>query len=409
MGLLKAASETVSSILADQWLEYFYCDSLAENVLVEKAQKRTTRNSSNKSGNEFIISNGSKIAVADGQCMMIVDQGKIIDYCSAPGLYSFDVGGEPSFFGNRNFNDNLMMVLKSTFDRFSYGGTPGKDTRIYFFNTKELMGNKFGTPSPVPFRVVDTNIGLDIDVSIRCFGEYSYKITNPMLFYKNISGNLTERFLREEIDGQLKSELLSVLMTSFSRVSAKGIRYSSLPGHTDELISAMNDELTLKWRNTRGIEVASVGISSIKASEEDEKIIKNLQQNAVLRNPSMAAATLVSAQADALKSAANNENGAMLGFMGLGLAQSAGGVNSKDLFELGQKQDIISTSKKMNGWDCNCGQKNNTGKFCIQCGSIKPKVNRNKCDKCGWESADNSSSIKYCPECGNHFEDENIK
>lgn len=401
MGLIKTASEAVSSILADQWLEYFYCDSISENELIVLASKRNSSRSSNTKGHNSILSNGSKIAVADGQCMMIVDQGKILDYCSEPGIYSFDEGGEPSFFANRNFNENLTKILRSTFERFTFGGIPGKDTRIYYINTKEILGNRFGTPSPVPFRVVDTNIGLDMDVSIRCFGEYSYRVTNPILFYKNISGNLSNLFLKEDIESQLKSELLSALITSFGKLSSKGVRYSNLPSHTEELTLTINEELSLKWKNTRGIEVASVSISSIKASEEDEKIIKTLQQNAVMRNPSMAAATLVSAQAEALKNAASNENGTMLGFMGLGLAQSVGGVNSKELYELGQKQEKQSTLNSTNNWECSCGEKNNTGKFCIECGSAKPI--KNKCGNCGWEPIDNVSKVKYCPECGNRF------
>lgn len=401
MGLVKTASEAVSSVLADQWLEYFYCDSMSVNDLVVRASKRVSKHSSNTKGNNSIISNGSKIAVADGQCMMIVDQGRILDYCNEPGIYSFNEGGEPSFFANSNFSDNLTKILRNTFERFTFGGIPGKETRIYYINTKELLNNKFGTPSPIPFRVIDSNIGLDMDISIRCYGEYSYKITNPILFYKNISGNLADRYTRENIDSQLKSELLSVLVTSFGKVSTKGIRYSNLPNHNEELMLAINEELSSKWKNTRGLEVASVSITSLKASEEDERAIKTLQQNAVMRNPSMAAATLVSAQADALKNAASNENGALLGFMGLGLAQTVSGVNSKDLYELSQKFENQSTQNNFSYWECGCGEKNNSGKFCVECGLSKP--NTYKCKKCGWEPTDNLLKVKFCPECGNRI------
>jgi membrane protease subunit (stomatin/prohibitin family) len=336
MGLIKAALGSVGGVLADQWLEFFYCDSLAEDVMVVKGQKRTSGRSSNTKGEDNIISNGSGIAVADGQCMIVVEQGKILDFCAEPGQYTFDIGGEPSLFAGGGLGQNALASLKSVFDRFKYGGQPGKDTRIYYFNTKELIGNKYGTPSPVPFRVVDQNIGLDIDISIRCFGEYSYRITNPMLFYTNVSGNVADAYKRETIDGQLKTELMTALQPAFAKISAMGIRYSMLPGHTMELADALNEVLSAKWRDLRGLEIVSFGVSSVKASEEDELMIKNLQKSAVMRDPTMAAATLVGAQADAMKAAADNKGGAMMGFMGMNMAQQAGGMNAQNLYAMGQ-------------------------------------------------------------------------
>ncbi|MCL1835839.1 MAG: SPFH domain-containing protein [Oscillospiraceae bacterium] len=423
MGLIKAALGSVGGVLADQWLEFFYCDSLAEDVMVVKGQKRTSGRSSNTKGEDNIISNGSGIAVADGQCMIVVEQGKILDFCAEPGQYTFDIGGEPSLFAGGGLGQNALASLKSVFDRFKYGGQPGKDTRIYYFNTKELIGNKYGTPSPVPFRVVDQNIGLDIDISIRCFGEYSYRITNPMLFYTNVSGNVADAYKRETIDGQLKTELMTALQPAFAKISAMGIRYSMLPGHTMELADALNEVLSAKWRDLRGLEIVSFGVSSVKASEEDENMIKELQRNATLRNPTMAAAHLVGAQAAAMQSAASNEAaGPAMAFMGMNMAGAAGGMNATSLFEMGQQQQqqqqqqpqqfapqyaplnapeprrqaqAAAPADEPSGWTCECGHAGNMGKFCMECGKPKPQVDTWTCE-CGHEG----NAGKFCAECG---------
>ena len=273
MGLIKAARGAIGGTLADQWKDFFYCEALPADVLAAKGMKRVSGRSSNTKGEENIISTGSVIAVADGQCMLVVEQGKIIDYCAEPGEFVFDSGGEPSLFAGGSLSENAIASLKTVWERFKFGGSPGKDTRIYYFNTKELIGNKYGTPNPVPFRVVDTNIGLDIDIAIRCFGEYSYKVANPMLFYTNVCGNVTKNYVRSTIDGQLKSELMTALQPAFARISAMGIRYSALPGHTAELADALNEVLSAKWRDLRGLEIVAFGVSSVNASKEDEDMI----------------------------------------------------------------------------------------------------------------------------------------
>ena len=430
MGLIKAAIGSVGSVLADQWREYFYCDSLPANVLVTKGSKRTANRSSNTKGSDNIITNGSIIAVNEGQCAMIVEQGKIVEFTAEPGEFTWEASTEGTiFYGNLDYS--LQDTWENMKRRFTYGGDSGKDQRVYFFNLKEIIGNKFGTPTPVPFRVVDKNIGLDVDISVRCNGEYSYRISDPMLFYKNVCGNISGTYTRENLDSQLKSEFITALQPAFASISASGIRYSSLPAHAAEMAAAMNNALTAKWSGLRGISVVSVGINSVSASKEDEDMIKELQKSAVFRNPNMAAAHMVQAQAEAMKSAAKNENGAMMGFMGMNMAQSAGGLNANALYQMGEAQTAApaadtwkcscgaensgkfcpecGTPKPADGWKCSCGSVNK-GKFCSECGAKKPAgAPLYRCDKCGWEPENPTNPPKFCPECGDRFTENDVR
>ena len=436
MGLIHAALGAASGVLADQWKEYFYCEAIPADVLVTKGIKRSSGRSSNTRGSDNIISNGSVIAVADGQCMIIVEQGKVVDLCAEPGEYTYDSSSEPSLFTG-SLGQSIKDVFKNIGKRFTFGGEPAMDQRVYYFNTRELVGNKYGTPSPVPFRVVDKNIGLDVDIAIRCFGEYSYRVSNPILFYTNICGNVKTAYTRDQIDSQLKTELLTALQPAFAKISDMGIRYSALPGHTTEIADALNDVLSAKWRDLRGIEIASIGVSSVKASEEDEAMIKELQRNAAFRNPNMAAAHLVGAQAAAMQAAASNTAaGPAMAFMGMNMAGQAGGADAASLFQMGQQQ-AAPAAPAAGAWTCpSCGA-TATGKFCPECGAKKPEpavgwtcpscgtVNKGKfcaecgakkpaaaiqyrCDKCGWEPEDGATPPKFCPECGDPFDNNDI-
>lgn len=463
MGLIRAMGGAVGGTLADQWKEYFYCEAMDADVLVCKGQKRVSGRSSNTKGSDNIITNGSVVAVNEGQCMIIVEQGKVVELCSEPGEFVYDTSTEPSIFEGK-LSKSIKEVFATIGKRFTFGGDTAKDQRIYYFNTKEIIGNKYGTPNPVPFRVVDNNIGLDVDISIRCNGEYSYKIVNPILFYTNVCGNVEEEYERSEIDSMLKTELLTALQPAFAKISDMGIRYSALPGHTMEIADALNAVLSKKWADLRGIEIASFGINSVTASKEDEEMIKQLQKTAVLQNPNMAAATLIGAQGEAMKAAASNPNGAMAGFMGMGMVQNSMGTDAQSLFAMGQQQrmqqqnqaqqlaaqeqrsvaqagqpgqnNAAVSNEVSDGWVCECGI-SNTGKFCVECGKPKPQpvqgwvcscgtVNKGKfcmecgakkpaeaplykCDKCGWEPEDPKNPPKFCPECGDPFDDNDIQ
>lgn len=427
MGLIKAALGAAGGTLADQWKEYFYCDAMEAGILVQRGRKKVSGRSANRRGDDNIITDGSVVAVADGQCMMIVENGKVAEVCAEPGEYTYDSGLEPSVFDG-SLGDGIRKTFAEIGKRFSFGGEAAGNQRVYYFNTKEIMGNKYGTPTPVPFRVLDRNIGLDVDISIRCNGEYSYRIADPILFYTNVCGNVAEVYERSQMDSMLKSELLTALQPAFAKISEQGIRYSALPGHTTELSDALNEVLSKKWKELRGIVITSFGVNSVSASKEDEDMVKQLQKSAVLRDPTMAAAALVGAQSDAMRTAAGNSAGAMTGFMGMGMAGNAGGMNPQELFAMGQQQAAMRQAQEaaqqeamrqdqeaamrqaqqapsvQNGvqgqaagqpaveWICGCGTVN-SGKFCCECGAKRPEAEW----ICGCGTRNKG---KFCSECG---------
>lgn len=464
MGLIKAGVGALGGTLADQWKEFFYCEAIDKEVLMVRGQKQITGRSSNTKGNDNIISNGSGIAVADGQCMIIVEQGKIVEVCAEPGEFTYDSSTEPSIFSG-SLGEGIKETFKTVGKRFTYGGDTGKDQRVYYFNTKELIDNKFGTPNPIPFRVVDSKIGLDVDVSVRCSGVYSYKIADPLLFYTNVCGNVSSEYRREELEGQLKSEFISALQPAFGKLSDLELRPNQIVTHNTELEEAMNTALSAKWGELRGLKVVSIALGSVTLPDEDAEMIKQLQRSAVMRDPSMGAAAMVGAQADAMRAAASNEAGAMTGFMGMGMAMNAGGMNPENLYAMGQQQAAQKNAQQLqqqaeNSWRCSCGATVNgnfcpecgakkpepvvsgawkcscgamaTGNFCPECGAKKPAdegwtcscgtVNKGKfcqncgakkpegaplyrCDKCGWEPEDPAHPPKFCPECGDIFDE----
>lgn len=384
MGFVSAIISAAGGTLSDQWKEYFYCDSLGSDVVCVKASRKS-RGFGNR-GNDNIITEGSVIAVADGQCAIVTEQGQVIDICAQPGEYRFDSSTQPSIFTG-SLGDGVKNTIAEIGKRFTFGGAPSTDQRIYYFNTKELTGMKYGTAAPVPFRVIDPRAGIDMDIRIKAFGEYSIRVTNPVLFYTNVCANQADRFCISEIESQLRSELLTALQPAFAAISETGIRYSQLPAHTLELTDLLNRQLSAKWKDLRGIEIVSFGMNSIKADAEDEKIIRDMQKDAAYVNPSLGAAALTGAQAQAMRDAANNTAGAMTGFMGMNAAMNAGGVNANALYQ--------QASASHQGWTCpQCGSINQ-GNFCSVCGTKNPANTAWKCPTCG--SVNQGS---FCSQCG---------
>ena len=446
MGLIKAGMGALGGTLADQWKEFFYCDSLDKDVLMVKGQKRTSRRSSNN-GEDNIITNGSGIAVADGQCMLIAEQGRVVEVCAEPGEFTFDASTEPSVFTG-NFGDSLAATFQTVAKRFTYGGDTGKDQRVYYINTKELGEILYGTATPIPFRVVvSEERGYKLSVNLRCNGSFTCRICDPLLFYTNVCSNVSTQYDASEIAPRLKSELLNALQPALATLSANKVQYYEIPAHTLEISEALNEQLSNVWRKKRGIEVFSFNINSLSIPEEQQKKITEWEENAMTTDPTTAAARLVGGQIDAMKTAAGNTAGAMTGFMGMGMGMAAGaggmgGMSAQNLFAMGQqaRPDSVDAPQQVSrtapapadswkcscgatvtgkfcpecgkprpaaaeGWTCSCGAVNK-GKFCSECGKPKPAgTPKYKCDKCGWEPADPAHPPKFCPECGDPFDD----
>ena len=465
MGLIKAGIGALGGVLADQWKEFFYCDAMDMDTLVVKGRKKTSRRSSNTKGSDNIISNGSGIAVADGQCMLIVEQGKVVEVCAEPGEYTYDTSTEPSLFTG-SFGDSLDQTLQAVGKRFTYGGDTGKDQRVYYINTKEIMGNKFGTPSPIIFEVVNKRLGMARTVNVRCNGVYSYTISDPLLFYTRVCGNVEQDYTRDIIDAQMKAEFVDALQPAFGALAELELRPAQLPAKANELKQAMNDALRNDWAEGRGITISKIALNPITLNPEDMKKIQDMEDAASYgQNPFMMGGRMGGATANALETAAGNAAGAMTGFMGMNMAGNAmgGGFNqAQSFYQMGmqQQQQQAASAPAADGWKCGCGATatgkfcpecgsrkpepkpvsgwkcgcgatatgkfcpecgspkpaddgswtcscgaKNTGKFCPQCGAKKPAgVPQYRCDKCGWQPADPTKAPRFCPECGDPFD-----
>ncbi len=402
MGLINAALGALNSSLADQWKEYFYCEALDKDVLLTKGVKKTgTTNTlfggSNNKGSDNIITNGSGIAVADGQAMIIVDDGEVVEFCAEPGRFVWDASSEPSIF-----TGNLWESIKDTFKligkRLSYGGETGHDQRIYYFNTKELLDNKFGTPNPIPFRIVDSKVGIDLDVSLRCAGVYSYRIADPLLFYSKVCGNVPREYNRAELDNQLKSEFISALQPALAKLSAMEMRPNEILLHNTAVEKAMNEALDEKWGQLRGLEVVSVAFSTVTLPEEDQERIKQLQTAATLSNPGLGAGFMTASVGQAINTAAANEGGAVAGLMGIGMTMNTAGSQISNMYAMGQQQaaQAAQAASAAAGWTCpTCGTVSG-GNFCPQCGTKKPAPPAGWiCPTCQAENNGN-----FCAQCG---------
>lgn len=461
MGLIKAGLGSVGGVLADQWREFFYCESLSADILAVKGQKRTSGRSSNSKGGDNIISNGSIIAVADGQCAMIVEQGKVVELCAEPGEYTYDTSTEPSIFCG-NLGESLKATFKNVGKRFTFGGEAPKDQRIYYFNTKEILNNKFGTPAPIIFEVVNKTINMRRTVNIRFNGTYTYIVSDPLLFYTRICGNVENTYGRENIDGQLKADFMDALQPAVGVLAEQELRPAQIPAKVKELKRAMNAELQESW-GVRGISIQSISLNPIRLTDEDMKKVQEMEDAATYGSgPQMMAGRMTDATANAMQTAAGNTAGAMTGFMGMGMTggMMGGGFGAaQNMYAMGQQQTQQTSPAAAAGWTCSCGHTGNNGKFCagcgkpqpapadswkcscgataagkfcpecgkpkptsetgwtcscgsvnkgkfcVQCGKPKPAgVPQYKCDKCGWEPPDPANPPKFCPECGDPFD-----
>lgn len=446
MGLIKAAKDALSTVLADQWREYFYCDSLSNDVLMVKGSKRVTEGrNSNTKASDNIISNGSVVAVNEGQCMIIVDQGGIVDVCADAGEFVYDNSTEPSLFYGE-LGDSVKKSFSTMGKRFAFGGNTAKDQRVYFFNTKEIINNLFGTPAPIPFRVLDRNTGFDFDTAVKVNGQYTFKIVDPILFYTNVCGNVADSYKKSDLLATLKSELLTSLQPSLAKISAQGVRPYELPGFSEQICSLLSEALTEKWTELRGIQMVSMSINSADMPAEDKARFQKWQDTAMLRSADMQAARNTEAFASMIENTNLSGGGkggspmdGAMNMMAMGMMSNM--MNGGGMGNMMGGQQAVRQAPQMQspaaaapvlGWTCSCGKTDNRGKFCEECGAPKPDsagwtcscghANKGKfcqecgrkkpegaplykCDKCGWEPEDPAHPPKFCPECGDIFDD----
>ncbi len=430
MGLIRVFKETVGGVLEDQWREFYTSDALGGDVLMTRGVRAESKRSKNK-GDESVVTNGSIITVADGQFMILTDQGKIVEFSGEPGEFLFDSSTEASLFYNEaGLGDSIKTSFKNAIKRFGFGGHHAKDLRIYYINTKEIPDNKYGTPNPVPFKIEDPNIGLSMVMPIRTHGIFSYYIANPILFYSFVAGNVEGAYTRSQLDDRLRGEFLTALQPALGKISAQGIGYDELPLHTREIADAMNQELSSEWLEKRGIQIFTVTVDSVSASEEDVKRLQDMQAQAIYRDTSMAAAGLTAAQMDAMRDAAKNEGGggAFFGFAGMNMAQMAGGQSAGNLHQMAAEQQAQQQAQQVQQpqqpqqqpqqpapvagagvgvptqgtWSCpNCQHDNlDNAKFCSNCGNPKPipePADQSwQCPVCQKEG----NTGKFCSECG---------
>ena len=381
MGLIQAFKGSISGELANQWKECFVCDSMSNDVLLKRATHKVTGRGSNTKGDQDVITKESVVIVNEGQCALLVDSGRIIDVAAEAGAYSWDENGSASVFAG-----NFAAVFKEFGRRFAFGGEKPVQQRVYFINTKDIIGLKFGTPTPIPFRILDSNIGLDMDTSLKCNGNYSIQVSDPTQLYVTLAGNVKDEYTIDDISDQLRATFIQALQPALGQLSGLGVRPSALPAHTKEMSDAMCQELNQQWTEKYGLAITSVQILSSVMPDDDAATLKELQKTGALRSQSMAGATLVQAQAAAMEAAANNANGAAMGFYGLNMAMQAGGANAGDLLSAGAAQQGAMGQQPMMGqpiggqpagqaggrWFCpNCGSENN-GNFCVNCGTKRP-------------------------------------
>ena len=464
MGLIKAFSGAIRSELADQWKEYFYCDSMPREVLLQKGVRRnnTTRaGSSNTKGSPDIITEGSVIAVNEGQAMLVVEQGKIVDFTCEPGAYTFDASTEPSMFAG-NFGKGLTESFRMIGKRFTFGGDTGNNQRVYYINTKEILENKYGSSQPMPY---DDPYYRTV-LYIRYYGMFSFRITDPLVFYNSIAGNVTDRFSSDSLLEQSRSEFLTAFDSALNRLSGEGVKFSGIPSRQMEIANYMNDVLDDAWKKNRGIEIIAVSIEKITPDDKSRQRIEDFDNAMMLgSSPGAMQGRMTAAQAAMFENMGKQNGGvsggdmmgAVMGMMGMGMMNnmmngnnpmggntpggapggsagtSGGGAPAGQSPQYGavptgqnaqpvpnqqaanaQQPDTPpqanadgqpSTPGQAASWTCSCGAVN-TGKFCPECGKKRPFF---RCDKCGWKPEDQSKPPKFCPECGDRFDDADVE
>ncbi len=427
MGLIRALTGAVGSSAADQWKEYFACDSLSNDVLVAKGEFKTQKRrffGTNNRASEDIITNGSIITVNEGQVALIVSDGKIVEFCAEPGAFRWDDSTEPSLFAGEFFK-GMIDSFKRIGHRFSFGGDTGAQQRVYYVNVKEIFDNRFGTQTPMPYDDPYYRTAL----YIRYFGQYSFKITDPLVFFANVAGNVGDTYTRENLRTICTDEFQTALDTALAMCAAEGIKFSQLPMRQRDIARFMSETLDTDWRERRGMEITAVALAKVTPDDESRKRIEEFDTNVMHSDPSAMTGGMAYAQMQAMQKAASNQAGAMTGFMGFGMANTAmGGAasqaslleNAEKIAEQKKKSSASTSACKNCGhevasgakfcpecgtkdpiasdeWTCVCGHVAK-GKFCSECGARRAL---DRCPSCGYAL---DGQTKFCPECGAKIE-----
>lgn len=394
MGLIKAFTNSAMSYIGDLWEDYIYCDSMDSSTLVQKGQARKSAGAG-KNASDNVITEGSRIAVNAGQMLVVVENGRIIDFTAEQGGYEYKSKTAPSMFCG-DLGEGLKKSFNEIAGRFAFGGQAANDQRVYFINTKEILGNKFGFGN-VPYRDSEFNM----TILLQGFGTYSYEITDPIVFYTNVCGNVADKYVKTSIEPQLKAELQSAILPVLGELAESGVHYDRLSGQTESITALLQKRLTEQWKNDRGIEIKNISFSNILPDDESVDKIRQLQESrAYSGNRAMLGARVGAAQATAMESAAENSAGAVTGFMGMNMAQNAGAVNVNELMKSEPVPPPASPApvpQEGEIWVCSCGMQN-TMRFCPKCGSKKPE--KSCCQNCGFEIPAQFAEMKFCPNCG---------
>lgn len=359
MGLIKAAVGAVGSTLHDQWKEYIRCDDLGQEILMKKV---STPNG--------VISKDSAIQVAPGQIAVIFQNGQILDATAEAGIYTFEQSATPSFFAGQ-----FGAVFKEMWTRFAYNGATNKEQAVFYINAKEIMDNKFGTPAPIPFQDWShpipnqmTNTVMPLRVEVKCFGKYTFKISDPALFMSRVAGTADE-YRKDAIVEQMRSEVIGSFQNVLNELGNEKYKTPvlELPSSADEIKAIMDAKVFDQPIRDRGISLVTFVVESVTLDDESEKKIDNYELSS---NSYMQQGTLTGAYAQAVKDAANNEGGAMNGFMGVGMMNMAsGGVMGGVATNAFNQQGTTMTATNTGAFCSNCGNPTNGGNFCANCGN----------------------------------------
>lgn len=390
MGLIRAFTSSAMSYIGDLWEDYIYCDSLDGNTLVQKGRARKSGGAGNNASDN-VITEGSRIAVNAGQMLVVVENGRIIDFTAEQGGYEYKSNTSPTMFCG-DFGEALKISFNEIAGRFAFGGQAGNDQRVYFINTKEIPNNRFGFGN-APYRDGEFNM----TILLQGFGVFSYEITDPIVFYTNICGNVADKYVKTSIEPQLKAELQSAILPVLGELAESGVHYDRLSGQTDKITELLQSRLAEQWKKGRGIEIKNISFNNILPDDESVDKIRQLQESrAYSGNRAMLGARVGAAQASAMESAAENSAGAVTGFMGMNMAQNAGSVDVNDLM---RPQPLQPQQPTGGTWTCSCGMTiDEAFGFCPKCGKKKPEIP--KCTNCGLEFSGQLLDMKFCPKCG---------